>query len=102
MINKKGKATRLEAINSYRGNSCIAPLILNFGTRWMSLVNIMPGPLYDRKVPRYQLHRKTEGPQIFRDIFEKRKISHPYRDSKPRNVHPVAWPLGYPLRCILK
>jgi hypothetical protein len=33
-------------MKAYKGDSCITPHILNFGTRWSSVIKFMPGPLY--------------------------------------------------------
>jgi hypothetical protein len=51
-------------MKTYRGSEGIAPLILNFGTRWRWLVSPMHWPLYRRgRNPRYSLDERLNGPQ---------------------------------------
>ena len=47
---------------AYRGNSGLAPRILNLSTRWMCVVSFMSRPLYPlRKILRYQLNMRLLG-----------------------------------------
>jgi hypothetical protein len=45
----QSKAFLVQALNAYRGSRGITPLILSLGTRWMSVVNITPRPLYPQE-----------------------------------------------------
>jgi len=48
------------------------PLILNFGTRWKWMVDLMPQPLYScKEVPCYPLNRWLGGPQRQSGLFGK-------------------------------
>jgi hypothetical protein len=42
------KVVPVQATKSYGGSRGIASLILNLGTRWRSMVNFTPRPLYLR------------------------------------------------------
>jgi hypothetical protein len=58
------------AMKTYWGSGDISPRILNFGTRWRSVVSFTPRPLYfQRKIPRYSFDRRL-------DVVAKRKKSH--------------------------
>jgi hypothetical protein len=46
----KRKFVPLHAMKAYRGISSIAPLILNFGTRWWLVVSFLFRPLYPREI----------------------------------------------------
>ena len=51
------------AMKAQRGNGCIASLILNHATRWRSVVNPTPRPLYPRgKGPHYPTKWWLGGP----------------------------------------
>lgn len=44
-------------MKAYRGRRSTAPLFLNLGARWRSMVNIMPHPLCPREKILYLLNR---------------------------------------------
>lgn len=46
-----------------RGSKGMAPLTLNLGTRWRSVVKFIPGRFAPGEVPRYPLKRELHGPQ---------------------------------------
>jgi hypothetical protein len=51
-------------MKTYWGNGCIAPCILDLGTRWRWVVSFTPRPLYPKKKsPWYPLDRRLGGPQ---------------------------------------
>jgi len=57
------KVLLTHAMNPHKGSRCIAPLILNLGTRCRWLVNVTPQSLYRRKEHWYPLNRRLGGPQ---------------------------------------
>jgi len=42
----KDRAVPVHATKAYKGSSCIAPLILNLGTRWKQVIKLMLWPNY--------------------------------------------------------
>ena len=45
-IQKPCKDQAVHAMKAYKGSSCIAPLILNLGTRWKQVIKLMLWPNY--------------------------------------------------------
>jgi hypothetical protein len=48
-VKKKKDKIHVQAMNAYRGIWGIAPLSLNFGTRWSWVVKFTPLPVYARE-----------------------------------------------------
>ena len=70
----------------------VAPLFLNLGTRWRSVVNFTPQPLCRRKEPRYPLSGGLGGSVL---IGEEKNLL-PLPAFEPRTVQPVAQSLYRP------
>jgi len=64
------------------GSGGIAPLGLNFGTRWIWVISFKPRPLY----PRYPLDRRLGGPRAGRTLWRGGKIPAPSRESNPGHL----------------
>jgi len=72
------------AMEAYWGSRCIAPCILDLGTRWKAVVSFTPRPLYPQGESHwYPLDRRLGGPRASLDSVVKRKIPCPCRDSNP-------------------
>jgi hypothetical protein len=74
----KSEVVPVYAVKAYRGSGCGAPLILNFGEGWRWVVN---SALPSGENPDTHWLGGWVGPGAGLDIFEKRKISCPSRDS---------------------
>jgi len=73
------------------GSGCIAPLIINLGTRWRWVVSFTPRPLYPRgKSPWYPLDRRICGPQSRSGRDGEEKNSQPLPGLKSPIIQPVA------------
>jgi hypothetical protein len=62
---------------TYSGSRRIAHIILNLGTRWRSVVNVTPRPLYPVDEPWYPWKGGWKGPKAGLDNLEKRNLSFP-------------------------
>jgi len=71
--------TEKYAVRAYWGNGNIAPLILDFGTRWRWAVSFAPRPLYLQLKLLVVTHWVGEwmGPRVGMDTLVKRKIPSP-------------------------
>jgi hypothetical protein len=73
-------------MKAYWGSGCIAPLILELGTRWRWVVSFTPRPLYPQgKSPWYPLDRGLGGPQSSSGRGGEEKNSHPLPGFEPWN-----------------
>jgi hypothetical protein len=70
-------------METYTVISCIAPPILNLTTRWRSVVNFTPRPLYP-----WKRSPPTIEKEAGLDVLEKGKTLHPCRDVN-RSPHTV-------------
>ena len=83
-IYSKGKG-----VEAHRGNRGMAPLILNLGTRFRSVINIMPRPFYplgEKPVPSKQKAGWT--PKSVWTFLQKRTSLVPAGDSIPGQSSP--------------
>jgi hypothetical protein len=81
-------------MEAYRGSGDIALLFLNLGTRWRWMVNFMLWQLYPyEKKPGAHWKVGLVELRASLDVFMKRKISYPYRDSftMAARVQTPAW-----------
>jgi hypothetical protein len=68
------KADFVHAMKAYGRSRIIAPLILNFGNTWRSVVTVTIRPLYPGKEPRYLLNRRLVGPQRRYEYFRESSL----------------------------
>jgi len=69
-------------MKAYWGNGCIAPRILDLGSRWGEWSDSFPGRFTPReRAPWHPLDRRLVGPVVGLDKVVKRKIPNPFRDS---------------------
>jgi hypothetical protein len=66
-----------------KGNSGIAPLILNLGTSWRGVINFTPWPQITGKERRYLLNTRLDGFQRRSGGFGEDKIFCLFQDSTP-------------------
>jgi hypothetical protein len=85
--------TKHHAMKTYWGSGCIAPLILDLGTRWRWVVIFTPGRFTPReRAPGTHWMGGRVGLGAVLDAVVKRKIPSPRRESNPRTpiIQPVA------------
>ena len=87
----RGKVALVQAMKSPRGNTHTAIIPLNLSTRWITVVNFIPWPLY----PCYQMSRRLGGPQNQTNMFHKKKkipASFKPTTSSPQPSHYTRYP----------
>jgi len=77
-------------MKAYRGSRGINPLILNFGARWRSVINITPRLLHPQKEPDYPVQRRVGGRQSQAGHFEGDKNLLALPGFEPRTIQPAA------------
>jgi hypothetical protein len=81
-------------MKAYWGRGCIAPRILDLGTRRRWMVSFSPRPPYPQgKSPYYPLYRRLGGPQSRSGHGGEEKNFSPWQDSNPD--HPARSPALY-------
>jgi hypothetical protein len=81
----------MKAYEGMLGGGGIAPRILDLDTRWRSVVNFTPRPLYPQgKCPCYPLDRRLGGPRSRSGPGSEEKNSQPLPGLETPNIQPVA------------
>ena len=86
-------------MKTYKGNEDTDPLVRNFGIGWKSApVTLPPG-----KVPLDALNIGLVGPLSLSGSFEKRQVTHTWRDLNPKSsLHRTRYPGAQSLKIALK
>jgi hypothetical protein len=78
-------------MKAYWGNGCIAPRILDLGTRWRLVVSLTLRPLYSQgKSNWYPLYRKLGGSQSRSELGDEEIYSQHLPGLEPLIIQPVA------------
>jgi hypothetical protein len=86
VVKSNGEAFYIHAMKAYgRGR---APLVLNLGSSWRTVVNFTPWPLYPMKERWYPLNRMLGGSQIRSGRFGDEKNLLPVPGFEQQTVHP--------------
>ena len=69
----QGRVYPVRALNAYMGRRVRAPLAPSFGTRWRSMINITPRPVYPQERTPLKIEYEAGWAGLY--VLEKRKIS---------------------------
>jgi hypothetical protein len=84
LIYRTEKFIHVRAVMTQRGGRGVAPLILNFGNRWWSVVNVMLRPHYLQEKKLIYFERDVGWATPAPDMSEDGDICSPTRDSISR------------------